>query len=54
MDLPGWAVAGLVVLAVWAALVVLLLWAGRALLARELALLVPNLVRLFTLAFVPE
>src|SRR5712691_7564764 len=48
MDPPGWAIALLVVLGIWALLVSVLFWAGRALLARELALLVPNLVRLFT------
>jgi uncharacterized membrane protein YkvA (DUF1232 family) len=47
MDLPLWAQVVLVLLAIWAVLVIALVWAGRALLARELALLVPNLVRLF-------
>lgn len=46
-DIPSWAVALGVVLLVYAALVALLFVAGRRLLARELALLVPNLVRLF-------
>jgi uncharacterized membrane protein YkvA (DUF1232 family) len=47
VDLPLWAQLVLVLLAIWALLVIALFWAGRALLARELALLVPNLVRLF-------
>lgn len=47
MELPGWAQILLAVVAVWIVLVVVLLVAGRVLLARELALLLPNLVRLF-------
>jgi uncharacterized membrane protein YkvA (DUF1232 family) len=47
VDLPLWAQVILVLLAIWALLVIALFWAGRALLARELVLLVPNLVRLF-------
>jgi uncharacterized membrane protein YkvA (DUF1232 family) len=46
-ELPGWAVAFSVVLLVYALIVVTLVVAGRALLARELALLLPNLFRLF-------
>jgi uncharacterized membrane protein YkvA (DUF1232 family) len=46
-ELPGWAVALVVVALVWCALVVILVVAGRVLLARELAALLPNLVRLF-------
>ena len=47
MDLPLWAEVLLVVIALWAVLVVALVLVGRALVAREIALLVPNLVRLF-------
>jgi uncharacterized membrane protein YkvA (DUF1232 family) len=47
VDLPGWALAVLILVAVWALLVVILVLAGRALLARELASLLPNLIRLF-------
>jgi uncharacterized membrane protein YkvA (DUF1232 family) len=46
-DLPLWAVALLAVLGLYVALVLALVVAGRRLLARELALLIPNLVRLF-------
>jgi uncharacterized membrane protein YkvA (DUF1232 family) len=46
-DLPLWAQILLVLIAIWIVLVVVLVIVGRALLARELALLVPNLVRLF-------
>ncbi|HEV8535712.1 MAG TPA: DUF1232 domain-containing protein [Candidatus Limnocylindria bacterium] len=48
MELPGWAQLLLIVLVIWTVLVIVLLIAGRALLARELALLLPNLIRLFT------
>lgn len=48
MELPGWAQAIIVLIAIWTVLVIVLLLAGRALLARELALLLPHLVRLFT------
>lgn len=47
MDLPGWAVAVAVVVALYAALVVGLVLVGRAWLAREIALLLPNLLALF-------
>jgi uncharacterized membrane protein YkvA (DUF1232 family) len=47
MDLPVWAQILLVVIAVWTILVIVLVFVGHALLARELALLVPNLIRLF-------
>ena len=47
MDLPGWALIALILVAVWAILVGILVLAGRALLARELAALLPNLIRLF-------
>jgi uncharacterized membrane protein YkvA (DUF1232 family) len=46
-ELPGWAVALAAVLLVYALVVAALVVAGRALLARELALLLPNLFRLF-------
>jgi uncharacterized membrane protein YkvA (DUF1232 family) len=46
-ELPGWAVALVVVALVYVAVVVILVVAGHVLLARELAVLVPNLVRLF-------
>jgi uncharacterized membrane protein YkvA (DUF1232 family) len=48
MELPGWAQAIIVLIAIWTVLVIVLLLAGRALLARELALLLPHLIRLFT------
>ncbi len=47
MDLPGWALIVLILIAVWALLVGILVLAGRAFLARELAALLPNLIRLF-------
>jgi uncharacterized membrane protein YkvA (DUF1232 family) len=46
-ELPAWAVAVAAVLAVYVVLVAGLVLAGRALIARELALLLPNLFRLF-------
>src|SRR3989442_2252542 len=48
MDLVGWVEVGVVLILIWTLLVVILLIAGRVLLARDLALLVPNLVRLFS------
>src|SRR5438034_1090624 len=48
MDLVGWVEVGVVLILIWTLLVVVLLIVGRVLLARELALLVPNLVRLFS------
>lgn len=45
--LPGWAVALGVALLLYVALLAVLVLAGRGFLARELALLVPNLFRLF-------
>lgn len=48
MDLVGWVQLAVVLILIWTLLVVILLIVGRALLARELALLVPHLVRLFT------
>jgi uncharacterized membrane protein YkvA (DUF1232 family) len=47
VDLPIWADVLLVLIAVWIVVVVVLVIVGRALLARELALLLPNLIRLF-------
>jgi uncharacterized membrane protein YkvA (DUF1232 family) len=47
MDLPAWANVLLVVIAIWVVVVIVLVIVGRALLARELALLLPNLIRLF-------
>lgn len=45
--LPLWLVALLAAIAVYVVVLVLLLIAGRRLLARELAILIPNLLRLF-------
>ena len=47
MDLPGWAIALIVAIAIYIALVVALIALGRRWLAREAAMLLPNLVRLF-------
>ncbi|MGH2471284.1 MAG: YkvA family protein [Candidatus Limnocylindria bacterium] len=47
MELPAWAQILLVLFAVWTIVVVVLVVVGRVLLARELALLLPNLIRLF-------
>jgi uncharacterized membrane protein YkvA (DUF1232 family) len=47
MDLPVWANVLLVLIAVWIVVVVVLVVVGRILIARELALLLPNLIRLF-------
>jgi uncharacterized membrane protein YkvA (DUF1232 family) len=46
-DIPGWLVAFAVAALVYVILVTVLYLAGRRLLARELAVLVPNLLRLF-------
>lgn len=46
-DLPGWAVALLVLVALYLALLALLIASGRRAVAREAALLLPNLIRLF-------
>ncbi|TMC79823.1 MAG: DUF1232 domain-containing protein [Chloroflexi bacterium] len=48
MDLPLWAQILIVLIAIWTIVVIVLVVAGRVLLARELALLLPNLIRLFT------
>ena len=47
MDLPLWANVLLVLVAIWIVVAVVLVVVGRVLLARELALLLPNLIRLF-------
>jgi uncharacterized membrane protein YkvA (DUF1232 family) len=47
MDLPVWANVLLVLVAIWIVIVVVLVVVGRILLARELALLLPNVIRLF-------
>ena len=47
MDLSGWVTLLVAAVVIWTVLVIGLYLAGRALLARELALLLPNLIRLF-------
>ena len=47
MDLPVWAWIVLAVIAIWIVVVIVLVVVGRVLLARELALVLPNLIRLF-------
>jgi len=47
MDLPLWAEILLILVAIWIVVAVVLVIVGRVLLARELALLVPTLVRMF-------
>jgi uncharacterized membrane protein YkvA (DUF1232 family) len=47
VDLPVWAWIVLGVIAVWIVVVIVLVVVGRVLLARELALVLPNLIRLF-------
>jgi uncharacterized membrane protein YkvA (DUF1232 family) len=47
VDLPVWAQILAVFIAVWIVVVVVLVIVGRVVLARELALLLPNLIRLF-------
>ena len=47
MDLPLWAEILLILVAIWIVVAVVLVIVGRVLLARELALLLPNLVRMF-------
>ena len=47
MDLPLWAGILLILVAIWIVVAIVLVIVGRVLLARELALLVPNLVRMF-------
>src|SRR5438876_3299773 len=48
MDLTGWVQVAVVLILIWTLLVIVLVIVGQRLLARELALLLPNLVRLFT------
>ncbi|OLC21641.1 MAG: hypothetical protein AUH33_01435 [Chloroflexi bacterium 13_1_40CM_68_21] len=47
MDLRDWVQLAVVLVVLWTLLVIVLLMVGRRILARELALLVPNLMRLF-------
>ena len=47
MDLPLWADILLVLIAIWVLVAIVLVIVGRVVLARELALLLPNLIRLF-------
>jgi uncharacterized membrane protein YkvA (DUF1232 family) len=47
MDLPAWAWIILAAIAIWIVVVIVLVVVGRVLLARELALVLPNLIRLF-------
>ena len=47
MDLRDWVQLAVVLVGLWTLLVIVLLMVGRRILARELALLVPNLMRLF-------
>jgi uncharacterized membrane protein YkvA (DUF1232 family) len=47
VDLPLWAYVLLAVIAIWVVLAIVLVVVGRAILARELTLLLPNLIRLF-------
>jgi uncharacterized membrane protein YkvA (DUF1232 family) len=47
VDLPLWAAILLIVVAIWVVVAVVLVIVGRVLLARELALILPNLIRLF-------
>jgi uncharacterized membrane protein YkvA (DUF1232 family) len=47
VELPVWAWILLGVIAVWIVVVIVLVVVGRVLLARELALVLPNLIRLF-------
>jgi uncharacterized membrane protein YkvA (DUF1232 family) len=47
VDLPLWAQVLAVLIAIWIVVVVVLVVVGRVVLARELALILPNLIRLF-------
>jgi uncharacterized membrane protein YkvA (DUF1232 family) len=47
VDVPVWLQVVVVLILIWSLVVVVLIVAGRVLLARELALILPNLVRLF-------
>ncbi len=46
-DLPWWAIALLIALGIYLALIAVLIVIGRRWLAREAAMLLPNLIRLF-------
>jgi len=46
-DLPWWAIAILVIVAIWIVAAVVFVALGRVVLARELATILPNLIRLF-------
>jgi uncharacterized membrane protein YkvA (DUF1232 family) len=48
LDVPVWLQIVVVLVLVWSLVVVVLIVVGRVLLARELALLLPNLIRLFS------
>jgi uncharacterized membrane protein YkvA (DUF1232 family) len=47
VEIPLWAQVLIVLILIWTLIVAALVIAGRVLLARELALLLPNLIRLF-------
>jgi uncharacterized membrane protein YkvA (DUF1232 family) len=47
VDLPLWAEILLVVVAIWIVVAIVLVIVGRFVLAREIALILPNLIRLF-------
>jgi uncharacterized membrane protein YkvA (DUF1232 family) len=47
VELPLWADILLVLIAIWIVVAIVLVIVGRAVLARELALILPNLIRLF-------
>jgi uncharacterized membrane protein YkvA (DUF1232 family) len=47
VELPLWADVLLVLVAIWIVLAIVLVIVGRVVLARELALILPNLIRLF-------
>ena len=47
MELPLWADILLILVAIWIVVAIVLVIVGRAVLARELALILPNLIRLF-------
>jgi uncharacterized membrane protein YkvA (DUF1232 family) len=47
VDLPLWAEILLIVVAIWIVVAIVLVIVGRFVLAREIALILPNLIRLF-------
>jgi uncharacterized membrane protein YkvA (DUF1232 family) len=47
MALPLWAEVLLILVAIWIVVAIVLVLVGRAILARELALVLPNLIRMF-------